>query len=448
MNPQLALLLVAGLIAANGLFVAAEFSLVAVRRPAIEDAAARGDRGAAGVLRELQRLSFVLSAAQFGITVTSLLVGFLAEGAIGDTVVVPIVEAVGLPASSARGVSIAAAFLLSTGTQMVIGELAPKNLAIARPEAVARATAPPMRLFGLLFGPVIRVFDRSAAWMTERVFGVEVAEELAGGHTLDELSRIIAASSDEGVLTDDQAELLARAVGLWDRRASEVLVPAPDVVWLDADQSADELRALSRDTGHSRFPVRDGEDILGTVHVKDLLRAERTTTGDGRLPRVRDLATSCLIVPESEPLRRLLASFRSSQRTFAVVVDEYGSVVGILTLEDLLEELVGDIEDEFDRERPPSVRRVGRGRFRMAGSVRVDRFAAAVGVELPTGEYETMAGLVMDRLGRIPDEGETLQVDGLDITVTRMEGVRVAEVEAHRHRTDRSADRHDDEVAP
>ena len=436
MSPQLALVLVVVLIAANGLFVAAEFSLVAVRRPVIEDAAAGGDRAARRVLRELQQLSFVLSAAQFGITVTSLLVGFLAEDAVGDTLVVPVVEALGLPAESSRGISIATAFLLSTGLQMVVGELAPKNLAIARPEAVSRATAPAMRLFGWGFGPIIRVFDRSAAWMTERAFGVEVAEELAGGHTLDELSRIIAASSDEGVFSDQQAELLSRAVGLWDRRASEVLVPAPDVVWLDADQSVDDLREASRRTGHSRFPVRDGDDVLGTVHVKDLLRVERHDLSagprDGSTPRVRDLATPCLIVPESEPLRRLLASLRSERRTFAVVVDEYGSVAGILTLEDLLEQLVGDIEDEFDRTRVAAVRRVGRGRFRVAGSLRIDRFPEAVGVALPPGDYETVAGLLMHDLGRIPEAGEVLPLDEVVLTVTRMEGVRIAEVEVVR----------------
>ncbi len=243
MTPQLALGLVVFLIAANGLFVAAEFSLVAVRRPAMEHAAAQGDRTARRVVRELQRLSFVLSAAQFGITVTSLLVGFLAEDAIGETLVLPLVEAVGLPGETSRGISIAAAFLLSTGLQMVVGELAPKNLAIALPEAVSRATALPMRVFGFVFGPVIMVFDRAAAWMTERVFGVEVTDELRGGHTLDELSRIIAASSDEGVLSDQQAELLSRAVGLWDRRASEVLVPAPDVVWLEASDPVEALRS-------------------------------------------------------------------------------------------------------------------------------------------------------------------------------------------------------------
>ena len=434
MSSQLALVLVVVLIAANGLFVAAEFALVAVRRPTIEEAAERGDRGARGVLRELQRLSFILSAAQFGITVTSLLVGFLAEGAIGDTLVVPLVEALGLPPESSRGVSIAAAFLVSTGLQMVVGELAPKNVAIARPELLSRLTAPPMRVFGWLLGPVIRVFDRSAAWMTERVFGVEVEDELAGGHTLDELSRIIAASSDEGVLSDQQAELLSRAVGLWDRRASEILVPAPDVVWVEADQPVNELRRVSRATGFSRFPVRDGDDVLGTVHVKDLLDVERagTGTGTGQAVVMRDLATPCLIVPESEPLRRLLASFRSDRRTFAVVVDEYGSVAGVLTLEDLLEQLVGDIEDEFDPERLPAVQRVGRGRFRVDGSLRLDRFAGAVGVELPSGDYETVAGLLLHDLGRIPDVGDQLTVDGVVLRVARRDGVRIAEVEVVR----------------
>lgn len=430
MSPQLALVLVVVLIAANGLFVAAEFSLVAVRRPTIEEAAERGDRGARAVLRELQRLSFILSAAQFGITVTSLLVGFLAEGAIGDTLVVPAVEAVGLPAESSRGVSIAAAFLISTGLQMVVGELAPKNLAIARPELVSRLTAPPMRLFGWGFGPIIKVFDRAAARMTERLFGVEVAEELAGGHTLDELSRIIVASSDEGVLSDQQTELLSRAVGLWDRRASEILVPAPDVVWLEGHQPVDALRGASRETGFSRFPVRDGDDVLGTVHVKDLLEVERAGGEGGAV--MRDLTTPCLMVPESEPLRRLLARFRSDRRTFAVVIDEYGSVEGVLTLEDLLEQLVGDIEDEFDPERRPVVRRVGRGRFRVAGSLRLERFAEAVGVALPAGDYETVAGLLLHDLGRIPEVGAELALDDVVLTVTRMEGVRVAEVEAAR----------------
>jgi CBS domain containing-hemolysin-like protein len=430
-SPAFALGLVAVLIAANGFFVAAEFALVSVRRAPIEDAAARGDRSARAVLHQLQRLTFVLSAAQFGITVTSLLVGFLAEGAIGDTLIVPLVEAVGLPAESSRAVSIGAAFLLSTGLQMIVGELAPKNVAIAHPEPIARFVAPPMRLFGVLLGPVIRVFDASAGWVTRRVFRVEVVAELTGGHTMEELSRIIAASTDEGVLSDDQAMVLARAVGLWDRRASAILVPMADVVWLDATDTLDDLRRQSRDTGHSRFPVRRDDDVLGTVHVKDLLRAGRES-GLTMASTVDQIVTPCLIVPESEPLRRLLANFRAEHRTFAVVVDEYGTIVGIITLEDLLEQLVGDIEDEFDPQHSPSVRRLGPGRVRVAGRLQVDRLATALDVDVPTGAYETVAGLVMDGLGRIPDDGETLDLPGLSLTVTRMDGVRIVEVEARR----------------
>jgi CBS domain containing-hemolysin-like protein len=430
-SPAFLLGLVAMLIAANGFFVAAEFSLVAVRRAPIEDAAARGDRRARAVLHQLQRLTLVLSAAQFGITVTSLLVGFLAEGAIGDTLIVPLTDAIGLPPESSRAISIGAAFLLSTGVQMIVGELAPKNVAIAHPEPIARFVAPLMRVFGVVMGPVIRVFDASAGWVTRRVFRVEVVPELTGGHTMEELSRIIAASTVEGVLSDDQAEVLARAVGLWDRRASAILVPTADVVWLEATDTLDDLRRQSRDTGHSRFPVRRDDDVLGTVHVKDLLRADREP-GITMTSTVDQIVVPCLIVPESEPLRRLLANFRAEHRTFAVVVDEYGTIVGILTLEDLLEQLVGDIEDEFDSHHSPSVRRLGPGRVRVAGRLQVDRLATALDADVPGGAYETVAGLVMDGLGRIPDDGETLDLPGLRLTVTRMDGVRIVEVEVQR----------------
>ncbi len=424
MTPGTMLVLVAVLIGANALFVAGEFALVATRRGVIEEMARDGDRRARVVLRELQQLSFVLSAAQFGITVTSLLVGFLAEDAIGDTLVAPVVRAIGLGEGSAKGASVAAAFLISTMVQMIVGELAPKNVAIARPEQVALAVAVPMRAFGVVFGPIIRVFDRAAAWMTERVFGVEVSDELAGGHTLDELSRIIRASSEEGVFSGEQAELLSRAVGLGDRRVAEVMIPSMDIRWIEADLPMSVLREASRETGFSRFPVRAGDEIVGTIHIKDLMRpgVESLTVGA--------VADPCLVVPESEPLRRLLARFRGDRRTFALVVDEFGGTAGLATLEDVLEQLVGDIEDEFDPDRAPAIRRLGRGRFLVSGGLRLDRLERAIGLPLPRGDYETVAGLVMDGLGRIPEVDEVLEVDGARFRVTRMSGVRIAEVEA------------------
>lgn len=425
MTPALALLLVALLIAGNALFVAAEFSLVASSRGVMEQRADEGDRAARRVLEQLRNLSFVLSAAQFGITATSLLVGFLAEDAIGDVVVRPVLEAMGAPAASTTGVSVAAAFLLSTMVQMVVGELAPKNIAIARPDRTAIATSLPMVVFGVVFGPVIRVFDAAAAWLTRKVFRVDVTEELAGGLTLEELSRIITASGEEGTLSDHQADLLGRAVSLRDRRAGEVMVPRPDITWVEADQPVADLRVAARTSGHSRFPVRDGERVVGTVHLKDLMavpadRHARTT--------MAEIAAPTLLVPQSETVRSLLMRFRSEARTFAVVVDEYGVVIGLLTLEDVLEQLVGHIEDEHDPREEPPVRRLGRGRFLVSGRLPVEHIGDLTGVRLPQGGYETVAGFVIDRLGRIPDVRDEATWDGLRFVVTRMDDARVAQL--------------------
>ncbi len=429
MNVGLSLVLVAVLIAANGLFVAAEFSLVSVKRGGIEDRAAEGDRRARTALRELQNLSFMLSAAQFGITASSLVVGFLAEDAIGG-LIAPVVDAVGLPAGSVTGVTIAIAFLVSTVLQMLLGELAPKNLAIAEPEPVALALAGFMRAFGVVFGPIIRVFDRSAAWVSRTLFNIDIHDELLAGHSLDELSRIISASGEEGALSEEQASLLRRAVELGDTRISEVMVPRPDVSWLPADASLDDLRVAARTTGHSRFPVRgdSDDDVLGSVHIKDLLQVapeDRSST------TVSELLTEPMVVPESDLIRRLLSQFRRERRTFAIVVDEYGGVAGIVTVEDLVEELVGEIEDEFDRD-VARVRRIGAGRFTVAGTLRADRTDEVIGLELPEGDYETVAGFVIERLGHIPAEGESVEHDGWELTVTRVEGVRVAELRIRR----------------
>ena len=430
MSPGLALLLVVVLIAANAMFVAAEFALVATRTGSIEELAAAGDPRAVAASRQLGNLSFVLSAAQFGITATSLVVGFLAEDAIGGVFVLPLLDLLGLPEGAYRPVAITAAFLLSTFLQMLLGELAPKNLAIARAETTALAVARPMRAFGVLFGPIIRVFDGAAAWMSRHVFRLEVAEERLGGHSPEDLARIISASREEGSLSELQGELLERAVELGDRRVHEVMVPRPDVVFLPADGSLEDLRRTARDSGHSRFPVRgeNEDDVVGTVHIKDLLGV---APADRAHVRIGSIAGEALIVPESERLRRLLRHLRAERRTFAVVVDEYGGTAGIVTVEDLLEELVGEIEDEFDRDRGP-VRRIGAGRFLVRGSLRVDHLERVLDASLPEGEYETVAGFVIDRLGRIPAEGEATSWDGWEFEVVRVEGVRVAELRVRR----------------
>ena len=427
MSAVLGILLVAALIIANGIFVAAEFSLVSVRRPVVEERAGGGDRRARMVVRELSDLAFSLSSAQFGITATSLLLGYVADRTIGETVVRPLLGLVGLPAEASLTVAVIATLLLSTMLQMVLGELFPKNLAISRPLGIVLAVTPLTRLFRLVFGPVIRVFDGAAQWITRNVFRVEIAQELEGGHSLDELARIVSASGEQGSLTDQQTELLQRAIGLGDRRVSEVMVPRPDVVWLHRDDTLQALRDAARSTGHSRFPIRgDTEDeVLGTVHVKDLLTVPAEEHAVTPLTAV---AARMLAVPESESLRRLLADLRREQRTFALAVDEYGGTAGIVTVEDVLEQLVGDISDEFDRRADADVRRVGAGRFLVSGTLRVPRVAELFEVELPDGEYETIAGFVLDRLGHIPEPGERVSYDRLELTVIALEGVRITQV--------------------
>jgi len=429
-NAAVALLVVALLIAANALFVAIEFALVTLRRPVLEERAAAGDRRARTALRELRHLSFTLSSAQFGIAATSLILGYIAEQAVGDTLVRPVLEAVGVPASASLGLTVAGAFLLSTVVQMVVGEVVPKNIALARPLEVAMAVAPITRPFGVVLGPFIRVFDRSAEWVTRHVFRAETPEQLEGGHSLDELARIISASGAEGSLSEQQAELLRRAVALGDIRVGEVMVPRPDVVWLSAGDSLADLRQQARRTGHSRFPVHAGteDDVLGTVHLKDLLAVPLDAHAG---TSVTDVVAPVLAVPESEPLRRLITDLRREQRTFALVVDEYGGTAGIVTVEDVLEQLVGDIEDEFDRS-GHDVRRVGVGRHLVKGSLRIDRLAEVLGVAVPDGEFETVAGFVLDRLGHIPEPGERVRVDGWELTVTRMASVRITELALQR----------------
>jgi CBS domain containing-hemolysin-like protein len=435
------LVLVAVLILANGLFVAAEFALVSVRRPVVEELAAAGDRRALMVTRELSDLSFALSAAQFGITATSLLVGFIAERAIGDTVIRPLLDIVGLPPQAAVGVAVTGAFLVSTVLQMVLGELFPKNLAISRPLPVALAVTPFSRGFGVVLGPAIRIFDRSAQLITEKVFRVDVAAELEGGHSLDELARIINASGHEGSLSEEQTDLLRRAVGLGDRRVGEVMIPRPDVVFLPADGTLADLREAARTTGHSRFPIQDGseDDVLGSVHVKDLLGVPFDRHGS--LP-LTSISVPMLAVPESELLRRLLTDLRREHRTSALVVDEYGGTAGVVTLEDVLEELVGDIEDEFDQA-GHQVRRLGAGRHLVRGSLRADRVEHVLGEALPEGEYETVAGFVLDQLGHIPEPGERVSYGSLEFTVTRMDGVRVTELTARKLPPSPVTDAHD-----
>jgi CBS domain containing-hemolysin-like protein len=317
---------------------------------------------------------------------------------------------------------------------MLFGELAPKNLALAIPVRMSLLVAYPIHWFGVGFGPIIRLFDGAAGWVTRRVFRVDVTEERHSGHSPEDLARIIVASQAEGQLSSDQGALLTRAVELGERRAYEVMVPRTRVTFLDGDDPVDRLRIAARDTGHSRFPVvgETDDDVLGTVHIKDLL-AVPPDRRDTEL--IRSIAAPALIVPDTDRLRPLLSKMRQARRTFAVVADEYGGVAGIVTLEDVVEELVGEIEDEFDDETGP-IRENTDGSYLIDGTVRIEDVSHHLGSVLPEGDYETIAGLLISSLERIPAEGEFIEVGGWRLRAIEIDGLRVVTVSAQRADTE------------
>ena len=419
----LGLLGVVALILVNGYFVAGEFAFVAARRGRLEDAAAAGDQGAARAVEVHRRLSFMLSGAQLGITVTSLVVGYIAEPTLGRALE-PVMGALGVPESARFGVALTVGFVLATIGQMVVGELAPKNLAIARPEPVARAVAGSILVYLRVASPIIRLFDGSANRLL-RAVGIEPVEELHGGVSIEELDLIVEESAQQGTLSRRQAALLARALDFPGLHASSVMVPWNKVVTIPDAATGDDLRALMAASGHSRFPVvAGGGQIVGVVHAKDLLGVPRRQVAGAA---IAPLAHDVPVVPEGAGLRTVLDRLRSDASEMAVAVDEYGAPAGVVTLEDLVEELVGDIADEHDPERSGAERDAGGG-WLVPGSWRLDEIEHVTGISLPTGSYETVAGLVLARLHRLAEVGDRLEESGTLIevvTVDRWEVTRV-----------------------
>jgi len=420
----LGLLGVVALIAANGYFVAVEFAFVAARRSRFLGQAEDGDRKSKRAIEVHKRLSFMLSGAQLGITVTTLLVGFIAEPAIAS-VIEPVLVAVGVPESATFGISLTLALILATMGQMVFGELAPKNLAIAKPEPVARALGSSMWWFLRIAGPVIRLFDGAANRLL-RLVGVEPVEELRGAVSAEELDLIVDSSAESGHLTESQAALLERAIDFGELEASDAMVPWNRVVTIDVDATAADLRDLMAST-HSRFPVVDADgQVQGIVHAKDLLGVGRSVY---ETTPVSQLFHEILAVPEAAGLNVVLAELRSRATEMAIVIDEYGGPAGVVTLEDVVEELVGDIEDEYDPSAPGDHVETEPGVWSVAASSRPDEIERITGLDLPDGEYDTVAGLVLDRLERIPEAGDSFIVDGVLIEVLEVDGFAIERVE-------------------
>ncbi len=421
MTEVLLLLLALALMLACAVFVAAEFSLTTIERSELERAAQAGERGAASALRAAKRLTFQLSGAQLGITVTSLVIGMLAEPSLAALLRGPL-EAVGMPAG---GVSTAATLLgvaLSTVLLMVIGELVPKNWAISRPLAVAKVVATPQRAFTAAFGPLIRHLNNIANCVVRRM-GLEPQEELAHARSPEELVALARHSAREGAIEADSAELFVRTLHLGDLTAENVMTPRVDVRALEAHASALDAANLTLATGLSRFPVYRGalDAVIGTVHIRDVLaldEEERVRTA------VTDLATEPLFVPDSLPVDKLLGRLRGA-RTMAVVIDEYGGTAGVATVEDIVEEVVGEVRDEHDPHEIPDLAPLedapdGRPVWEADGGVRLDQLAE-IGFTVPEGPYETLAGLIATRLERIPTPTDRVEVMDWQLAVLRVE---------------------------
>ncbi|SEC00732.1 hemolysin family protein [Streptomyces sp. TLI_105] len=417
MNAALGLLAVLVLTAGTGYFVAQEFSYVAADRLALAREAEAGDKRAARALKVLERLSFMLSGAQLGITVTGLVVGVLAEPSV-SALLKPALDGTGLSDGAVSAISVVLAFVIATVLQMVLGELAPKNLALAVPERLAKSLAASTLVYLKIVGPVVHVFDGAANKLLRKV-GIEPVEELHHGATLEELSHLIGESHEQGQLPTDTAELLDHALEFSERNLDEVMVPRADAVFVRKDATLTEAVELIAEHGHSNYPVLGDhpDDVAGVLGVRDLVQLpadsfDRTTAGAA--------ARRPLLLPDTLPLPQAVAQMRERDDEFAVVPDEHGGVAGVVTYEDIAEELVGDIADETDTVVVLAVPD-GDG-WRVDAGRRLDEIEDATGIALPEDEdYDTVAGLIIDRLGRFATIGDVLTVDDVRIEVLSLD---------------------------
>ena len=399
------IVLILALTAATGYFVAQEFAYVAVDRNALRQLADDGDAAALRALRVTSQLSFTLSAAQFGITVTALLVGYVSEPLVG----VGIAELLDPSMSYAARVSLSvtAVLVFSTVVQMVFGELAPKNLAIARTVPLARSLSRSTLAYLKLAGPVVRLFDRASTTLLRKV-GIEPVEELEQGATAEDLTRIIDESHAGGLLDDDLSDVLEGGLRFRQLDAGDVMTPRVRVTTIHADAMVSDLVGLL-DTGWSRFPVtgRDGDDIVGVAGIAEVLATapdRRATTTVG------SVVSDPTVVPTSAPLPRVLEQIRADHRQLAVVVDEHGGFAGIVTFEDIAEEVVGEILDEDDGPEPGVVE-TSADTWSVPGHLRLDELDTATDLRLESSdEYSTISGLILADLGRTALVGDEVHL--------------------------------------
>ncbi|MBV8787124.1 MAG: HlyC/CorC family transporter [Mycobacterium sp.] len=428
----MSILAIAVLIFGNAVFVAAEFALTTLDRSTVEANARSGKPRDRWIRRAHHRLSFQLSGAQLGISATTLAAGYLTDPMVNN-LPHPWLDAIGVPDNVADVIMAVLVLVVVTSVSMVFGELVPKYLAVARPLSTARAVVAAQLLFSLLLTPAIRLTNGAANWIVRRL-GVEPAEELRSARTPQELLSLVRSSARSGALDAATAALVRRSLQFGTLSAEELMTPRSKIVALQTDDTVADLIAAAAESGFSRFPIVDGDldETVGIVHVKQVFaipRADRPRT------LLTTVALPVPVVPSTLDGDAVMAEIRANNLQTAMVVDEYGGTAGMVTVEDLIEEIVGDVRDEHD-DATPDVVAAGSG-WRVSGLLRIDEIAAATGFRAPEGPYETIGGLVLRELGHIPAAGETVKLPTLDpdglldstthwqASIIRMDGRRI-----------------------
>lgn len=415
------------LIVGNGFFVAVEFSLISLDVPTVQRLVDNGDKGAQPVLKALKSLSTQLSSCQLGITLTALLTGFFLEPSLGRLLMTPLELVFGENEALIYSTSLTIAMIIGTGLSMLIGELVPKNLSLAKAMPVARLLARPQLLFTAIFRPIIAGLNNFSNWVLG-FFGLAAQEELSGARTPEELSSLVRRSAEMGMLDVQTATFVDRTLKFSARIAADVMTPRMDMETVDANQNLDEVLTFARETGFSRFPVTEGnaDDIRGVLHIKKVIAVPKPKRHQLTAATV---ASAMQRVPESVNLDTLITDLREAPFQMAVVVDEYGGTAGVVTLEDLVEEIVGEVADEHDRITPGVLQSADGGWF-FPAVLRPDEVMTHIpGLAIEEDEaYETVGGFIMAELGRVADVGDTVQIAHGTLEVRRVDGHRIERI--------------------
>ena len=415
------------LVALNGLFVAAEFAFVKIRTSKVEEMVQEGKTSAGIVKEAIGNLDGYLAVCQLGITIASLGLGALGEPAIA-TLIEPLLEPFGISEGTLHFVAFVVAFGIITFLHVVFGELAAKSFAIARPEGTSLLVAPFMKLFYYAFWPGVWVFNGTANAFV-RMFGVPPASEAEEAHSEEELRLIIGQSTEQGVLKEDEEGMLRAIIQLEETNAREIMVPRPNIESIPAEMRLEELFSVVAEGEHTRYPIFEddaGERIVGVIHAKDVLRAANEAGNLEADVTARDLKRDVLTIPENRSVDKILKDLRAQRLQMAVVIDEWGSFEGLLTLEDIVEEIVGEIRDEFDDE-GIAIREHDSG-YAIDGRVPIRDVNEALGSEFESEDFDTIGGLVLGRLARVPEVGDEVRIDGHVLRVDEVDGARIASV--------------------